>query len=183
MRQVILQMSVSVDGFVAGPRGGLGGSFKEDEALTRWKLQLVRDAGTHVMGRVSYTQMAAYWPAATSVYAGAMNDLPKVVFSSTLQQATWAHTRVARGALAEEIAHLKQEPGKDIVAHGGAAFVQALSKQGLIDEYRLIVLPVAVGTGLPLFKELANPLPLTLIEARSFSSGAVAHVYRPLRTP
>jgi len=181
MRQVILQMTVSVDGYVAGPHGGLGGTFPEEEELTKWKLDRVREAGAHIVGRVTYEQMAAYWPTATNAYAAFMNDLPKVVFSSTLRQTPWGPAQVARGPLAEEVAALKQQPGKNLVAHGGAAFVQALSRHGLIDEYRLVIQPVAVGGGLPLFKDLPKALRLTLVEARSFGSGAVAHVYRPLR--
>jgi dihydrofolate reductase len=86
------------------------------------------------MGRVTYEQMAGHWPTATDDYAAPMNDIPKVVFSKTLPTADWAGSRIARGDLTQEIAALKSEPGGDIIAHGGAAFVQALSKLGLIDE-------------------------------------------------
>lgn len=181
MRQLILQMTVSVDGYVAGPQGGLGGTFAEDAELTAWKLERVRDAGAHIVGRVTYEQMAAYWPTATNAYAPFMNDLPKIVFSSTLRETPWGPTRVIRGPLADEVAALKQEAGKDLVVHGGASFVQALSRHGLIDEYRLVIRPVAVGSGLPLFEDLPKALSLTLVEARSFASGALANVYRPVR--
>ncbi|HEX3304843.1 MAG TPA: dihydrofolate reductase family protein, partial [Streptosporangiaceae bacterium] len=97
-----------------------------------------------------------------------MNKLPKVVFSATLPDAGWAGTRIARGDLATEIAALKAEPGGEIMAHGGAAFVQALSRHRLIDEYRLVILPVALGAGLPLFKDLPRPLRLDLTETRNF---------------
>jgi dihydrofolate reductase len=90
-----------------------------------------------------------------------------------------ARHRIARGDLAAEIAALKAEPGGDIMAHGGAAFVQALSRHGLIDEYRLVILPVALGAGLPLFKDLPRPLRLDLTETRSFPGGTIINVYRP----
>ena len=91
--------------------------------------------------------------------------------------------QIARGDLAEEIAALKSDSGGGIImAHGGAAFVQALSRLGLVDEYRLVILPVALGSGLPLFKDLANPLRVELAEARSFPDGTVIHVYQPIRT-
>jgi dihydrofolate reductase len=134
------------------------------------------------MGRVTYEQMAAHWPTATGDYAAFMNNIPKVVFSTTLPTAEWASSRIARGDLAEEIAALKGEPGGDIMAHGGAGFVQALSRLGLIDEYRLVILPVALGSGLPLFKDLARPLRVDLAEARSFPDGTVIHVYQAIRT-
>src|SRR5215469_2629562 len=93
-----------------------------------------------------------------------------------------ATSRIARGDLTEEIAALKSESGGDIMAHGGAAFVQALSRLGLIDTYHLIIHPVALGNGLPLFKDLAKPLRVDLAEARRFPDGTVIHVYQPIRT-
>ena len=183
MRRVILQMGVTLDGYVAGPGGqGDWGLPAEHPDVRAWKLASLRQAGTHIMGRVTYEQMAAHWPAATDDYARFMNNLPKIVFSKTLPTADWTGSRIARGDLTEEIAALKSETGGEIFAHGGATFVQALSRLGLIDEYRLNILPVALGNGLPLFKDLARPLRLDLAEARSFPGGTVIHVYRPIRT-
>jgi dihydrofolate reductase len=183
MRRVILQMSVTLDGYVAGPGGeGDWGLPPEDPGVRAWKIASLRQAGTHIMGRVTYEQMAAYWPTATGDYAAFMNDLPKVVFSKTLPTAEWATSRIARGDLTEELSALKREAGGEIFAHGGAAFVQALSRLGLIDEYRLVIHPVALGNGLPLFSDLAKPLRLDLAEAKNFPGGTVIHVYRPIGT-
>ena len=107
-----------------------------------------------------------------------MNDIPKIVFSRTLTEASWRTTRIARGDLAAEIAALKEEPGGDLIAHGGASFAAALAARGLIDEYCLVIQPVAVGGGQALFAELSAPLRLELVEARSFTCGVVVHVYR-----
>jgi dihydrofolate reductase len=179
MRQVVLQMSVTLDGYVAGPGGdGDWGLPAEDPDVRDWKVASLRRAGTHIMGRVTYEQMAAHWPDATGDYAVLMNGTPKVVFSTTLPTADWASSRIARGDLAEEIAALKRESGGEIMAHGGARFVQALSRGGLIDEYRLVIHPVALGNGLPLFKDLAGPLRLDLAEAKTFPGGTVIHVYQ-----
>jgi dihydrofolate reductase len=109
-----------------------------------------------------------------------MNDIPKVVFSSTLERAEWAETRIARGELAEEIAALKSEPGSEMLAWGGAAFAQSLSRLGLVDEYRLVLQPVALGNGLPLFDGLTAPLRLELVDAQTYNTGAALHVYRPV---
>jgi dihydrofolate reductase len=175
-------MGVTLDGYVAGPGGdGDWGLPDEDPDVRAWKVASLRQVGTHIMGRVTYEQMAAYWPTATGDYADFMNNLPKVVFSETLPTAEWPGSRIARGDLAEEIAALKSEPGGEIMAHGGAAFVQSLSRLGLIDEYRLVILPVALGSGLPLFKDLPKPLRVDLAEARNFPDGTVIHVYRPRR--
>ena len=126
--------------------------------------------------------MAEFWPVSDDAYAAPMNDIPKVVFSGTLERAEWADSRIARGDLAEEIAELKREPGKDMLAWGGAAFAQSLTRLELVDEYRLVLQPVAVGHGLPLFKDLTAPLRLELVDAQTYSTGAALHVYRPAPT-
>jgi dihydrofolate reductase len=107
-----------------------------------------------------------------------MNDIPKVVFSRTLTEASWPTTRIARGEVAAEIAAIKAEPGPDVMVHGGASFAAALAAQGLIDEYCLVIQPVAIGRGAALFGELPAPARLNLVEARSFDCGVVAHIYR-----
>jgi dihydrofolate reductase len=184
-RRLILQMGVSLDGIVAIPQGdgsvpvmeGQWGLPPEDPALTKLKLEWVRGAGAHLMGRVTYEAMAGYWPTSTHVYAAPMNEIPKIVFSNTLDRADWGDTQIVRGDLAEQIARLKREPGKHLLAHGGATFVQSLARNNLIDEYRLITHPVAVGGGLRMFKELPKPLRLELVDARTFDS-ATLRVYR-----
>jgi dihydrofolate reductase len=179
MRQVALQMGMSLDGYVASDREHPGASVAEDAELVRWKLDRVAKAGAHLMGRTTYQEMAAYWPQSTHPYAAPMNDIPKIVFSKTLGQATWPTTRIARGDLDTEIAALKAESGPDVLVHGGASFAAALAAKGLIDEYCLVIQPVAVGRGQALFAELPAALRLELIEARSFDCGIVVHVYRP----
>ena len=129
------------------------------------------DAGTHLMGRGAYDDMAPHWPTSTDIYAPPMNEIPKVVFSSTLTDPAWADTRVVSGDLATEIARLKAEDGGPLLLHGGASFARALAGLGLIDEYRLYVHPVALGDGLPLFGGRAR---LKLVESRTFATGVVA---------
>ncbi|HEY3595143.1 MAG TPA: dihydrofolate reductase family protein [Polyangiaceae bacterium] len=203
----MLKMSVSVDGFVGGPNGEIDWIFRSmDEEAKAWTVERIAQAGVHVMGSRTFKDMAAYWPSSTEPFAPAMNEIPKVVFArhglvggseSTTQalsdaraQATgnplqtpavesWRAARVATGDLAEEIARLKREPGKDILAHGGARFAQSLVKNALIDEYQLLIHPVALGRGLPLFAHLAAPVGLTLIDSRRFGGGSVANIYRP----
>ena len=107
-----------------------------------------------------------------------MNEIPKVVFSRTLERADWPESQIARGDLAEEVAQLKAQPGKDLVAWGGAAFAQALARADLVDEYRFIVHPVAIGRGLRVFDDLSHPLIMELVDERTFPSASV-RVYRP----
>src|SRR5215467_2711201 len=176
--RVVLQMGVTMDGYVAGVDEGDWRLGPEHPDVQAWKVASLRQVATHIMGRVTYEQMAAHWPNATDEYAAFMNDLPKVVFSSTLRAADWPNSRIARGDLTNEIDALKRESSGEIMAHGGAAFVQSLSRHGLIDEYRLVVFPVALGKGLPLFKDLVEPLRLNLAEANSFPGGTLINVYR-----
>jgi len=166
MRSVVLMMSVSVDGYVAGPRGHAG-ALPEPAELTRWKLERIRRAGTHIMGRVTYEEMAGYWPTSSDDYAAPMNEIPKVVFSKTLGEATWAGSSIARGDLADEIAALRRQPGGEIIAWGGAGLAQSL-----------VIQPVAFGSGLPLFADLPDTLRLELIDAKTFDSVAL-HIYEP----
>jgi dihydrofolate reductase len=139
----------------------------------------MHDIDLHLMGRNTYEEMSEFWPTSSHAYAAAMNRIPKVVFSQTLDRADWPDSRIARGDLAREIAALKAEPGKDMLAWGGAAFAQSLSRLGLVDEYRLILQPVALGDGLPLFKDLIQPLRLELVDTHTYASGAALHIYRP----
>jgi dihydrofolate reductase len=180
MRKLIVQMQISIDGFVCGPKGELDWIFPDvDEGYTKWTLDKVWQAGAHLMGRVSYGDMAAHWPTSSEPFAAPMNQIPKIVFSHTLKEARWRETRIIAGDLGEEIGRLKAEPGKDLLAHGGARFIQALVRAGVVDEYRLVAHPIALGKGLSIFSELARPIRLELAEAITFNSGAVAKVYRP----
>jgi dihydrofolate reductase len=182
VRKLVLMMGVSLDGLVARPgKFGAGGWGlpPEDPALKARKLDWLREAGLHLMGRATYEEMAGFWPTSDDEYAAPMNEIPKVVFSATLTKADWPQSTIASGDLADEIGARKREPGKDMIAWGGAAFAQSLSRLGLVDEYRLVLQPVALGDGLPLFAGLTAPFVLDLIEARAYADGAVLHVYRP----
>jgi dihydrofolate reductase len=181
VRRLILQTSLSIDGYVAAldrshpwSEGGDG-----DDSVKQWILDSVSAAGAHLMGRVTYQEMAATWPTSTSEFARPMNEIPKVVFSRTLERADWPETRIARGDPREEIEKLKGEPGNDLIAYGGARLDQALTRLGVVDEYRLMIQPAALGDGLPLFKDLPEPLHLDLIEARTYAGGLAIHIYRP----
>jgi dihydrofolate reductase len=102
------------------------------------------------MGRVSYLEMAKFWPKSSDDYAAPMNEIPKVVFSKTLKEASWPDSSIASGDLGKEVAALREQPGGEIIAWGGAGFAQALAKARLIDEYVLVTRPIAYGGGKPL---------------------------------
>ena len=197
MRKLILKMSMSVDGFVGGAKSDVDWIFATmDAGAVDWTMKSVWQAGVHIMGSRTFRDMASYWPFSTEVYAAPMNEIPKVVFSKnpsvtspaarseartgdSAKEKSWLEARVMSGDLAADIAQLKSEPGKDIMAHGGASFARSLVRLGLVDEFQLLVHPIVLGQGLPLFSELPKPVALQLVSATTFPAGAVAHVYRP----
>jgi dihydrofolate reductase len=188
VRKVVLQMQTSVDGFVAGPNGELDWVFESiDDATSAWIVERLWQAGVHIMGRRTFEDMASHWPTSTEPYAAPMNEIPKVVFTKRgLSTAStrpgkgksWDEATVATGDLADEVVGLTRQSGKEILAHGGAGFARALVSLGLVGEYRLIVHPVALGRGLPLFSSLSEPLGLELVSSTAFKGGSVAQVYR-----
>lgn len=181
MPKVICSFWVSLDGYSCDPGTELYRIMEEisDDEHEGYIVNRLRRAGTHIMGRVTYQEMADFWPKSDYPVAAPMNDIPKVVFSRTLQSAGWPESRIASGDTAQEIARLKQEPGGEIVAHGGTQFIRSLIQLGLVDEYRLTVLPVAVGEGAPLFTGLARPMVLRLVTSTAFPSGILELVYSP----
>jgi dihydrofolate reductase len=184
MRDVILYMSMSLDGFVGSDREHPGAAIPEGPELRQWKLDRISRAGAHLMGRVTYQEMSSYWPTSDDPYAQPMNDIPKVVFSTTLgdAEATWPETRVARGDLGTEIAAIKAEPGPDVIVWGGSRLAGALAAADLIDEYRLLVQPLVLGRGQALFDRLPRSRHLDLVETTAFPSGIVVHSYRSRRS-
>lgn len=179
MRKVVLIMTASIDGFVVAPAGIAVGAVAEPAELKRWKLERIRPAGTHIMGRVTYEQMASFWPTSTDDYAAPMNEIPKVVFSKTLQAANWPESSIARGSLTDEIAALRKQAGGEIIAWGGASFAQSLSQTGLVNEYVVVTRPVVYGGGKPMFRDLPEALHLEVLASTTYASGTTLHLYQP----
>ena len=193
MRKLTMKMSLSVDGFVAGPNGEGDWVFRSsDETSRAWAVERSWEAGLIIMGRKSFQQMAPYWPTATGPFAAPMNEIPKAVFTKkgfkgidlpnaeqSAAAVSWAEARVFDGDLAQEIRELKSESGKPICAIGGAGFMRSLIATGLIDEYHLVTHPVVLGEGLAIFTGVARPLDLKLVDVTSFPNGIVGRTYRP----
>jgi dihydrofolate reductase len=183
MRKVIYSTGVSLDGFIAGPDGEIDWG-APDEELHRFHNQQTRELAVHLCGRRLYEVMV-YWETAQEnpsaaehelEFARIWKDLPKVVFSRTLDKVE-GNVRLARDGLVEEVARLKDEPGGD-VAVGGAGLASPLIRLGLIDEYRLFVSPVVLGGGTPYFPALDGRIDLELVETRTFGSRVVYVRYR-----
>jgi dihydrofolate reductase len=142
----------------------------------------------HLYGRVTYEGMATFWPtpegiAADPEVARRMNATPKVVFSKTLDRAEWENSTLVKGDAAQEVASLKQQPGGDMMIMGSSDLVASLAGAGLIDEYRIMVNPVLIGTGKPMLSGLARDVPLTLLRTRTFKNGNVLLCYGPASAP
>jgi dihydrofolate reductase len=183
MRNLIYSMGVSLDGFIAGPGGEIDWN-APDEELHRFHNEQTRELGAHLCGRRLYEEMV-YWetadedPSASEYlleFARLWQQLPKIVFSTTLETVE-GNSRLARGGLAEEVAKLKQEPGKDL-AIGGAGLASMAIELGLVDEFRLFVPPVVLGAGTPYYPPLEDRIDLELIETRTFGSRVVYVRYR-----
>lgn len=184
MRNVVVMMSVSLDGFIAGPNGELDWHLVDDELHTHFN-EVLGGMGAFLDGRLMYELMADFWPTADSdpastpamvEFAQIWRDMPKVVYSTTLDHADWNAT-VVPGVDPVEVAALKAEPGGDL-ALGGADLAASFARLGLVDEYRLYVHPVLVGAGKPLFATPGTAASLELVETRAFHNGVVLVRYR-----
>ncbi|MGB0095484.1 MAG: dihydrofolate reductase family protein [Solirubrobacteraceae bacterium] len=183
MRELIYSMGVSLDGFIAGPDGEIDWT-APDEKLHRFHNQQTRELGAHLCGRRLYEAMV-YWETADEKpsaseheldFARIWKQLPKIVFSNTLEKVE-GNARLVRSGVAEVLAELKEQPGKEL-AVGGAGLASTVMNLGLIDEYRLFVSPVLLGGGTPYFPTLEARINLELVETRTFASRVVYLRYR-----
>jgi dihydrofolate reductase len=184
MRKIVLSMSVSLDGFIEGPDRQIDWHMVDDELHSHFNEQL-RVMGAFLSGRVTHELMAGFWPTADAdpsstrpmvEFAGIWRDMPKIVFSRTLERADW-NTTIMREVVVEEIMALKAQPGGDL-ALGGADLVAAFMQHDLIDEYRLYIHPVLIGRGKPLFPASDAKTNLRLAETRAFGNGVVLLRYQ-----
>lgn len=179
MRKIVLMMSVSLDGYIAGPDGELDWGLVDEEVHSHFN-EVLAKMGAFLDGRVTYEQMAQFWPTADSnpdstpamvEFAKIWRDIPKLVYSRTLERADW-NTTIVRDVVAEEVLQLKAEPGGDM-ALGGADLAASFIRLDLVDEFRLYVHPVVIGKGKPLFPMLEKQISLELAETRTFGNGVV----------
>ena len=186
MGRIVVTEFVSLDGVVEDPggaedfkyggwsfevsRGDEGDKFKLDEALSSEAL---------LLGRVTYEGFAKAWPSREGEFADKFNSMPKYVVSSTLEDPEWNNSTVLKGDLAEEVTKLKQEQDGEIVVHGSATLAQALLEEDLVDELRLMVYPVVLGTGKRLFGETSDKKPLRLVDSKVVGDGVTILTYEP----
>jgi dihydrofolate reductase len=183
--RIIATEFMSVDGVVEAPGGGEdfkhgGWSFEFDrgEEGDKFKLDETLSSEALLLGRVTYEGFAAAWPSRDGEFADKFNTMPKYVVSSTLEEPEWNNTTVLKGDLADEVANLKQQHEGDIVVHGSPSLVQALLERDLVDELRLMVFPVALGSGKRLFGETSDKKPLQLADSKIVGNGVAILVYQ-----
>lgn len=191
MRKLVLFLHVSLDGFVEGPNGEMDiGWVSYDADLEKHAKEILSTADTVLWGRGTYQMMYSYWPSVPSNPSASQHErdhakwidkTAKIVFSKTLEKVEWNNSRLVKEDVAEEIKKLKQQPGNDLVILGSPRFAHYLMQHDLIDEYKVTVSPVLVGSGLPLFKGLKEKINLKLIENKTFNSGAIGLVYQRVR--
>lgn len=187
MRKLVVFNSVTLDGYFSGPGGDISWAHKGDEDA-EWNAFVAGNAGAGGMllfGRITYELMASFWPTADAKknypdVAEGMNNLPKVVFSRTLDKASWQGTRLVKGDLAGEVRTMKKEPGPDMVILGSGSIVSQLAQEGLIDEYQAVVNPVVLGKGRTMFDGVKGKLALKLTTTRTFANGNVLLCYAPV---
>lgn len=189
MRKLVVTMWMTLDGFISGPNGEMDWVAQHfDEAMGTYEDAVVSAADTLVLGRVTYESFAGSWPKVPDnpsasegekAYARKLNAMRKIVFSRTLENAEWHNSTLVKELSAEEIEHLKQQPGKDILIYGSASLVQALTNLGLIDEYQLLVYPIVLGGGKPLFNNITARVNLNLVKTEVSGSGVVRLYYQP----
>ncbi len=182
MRKLLVSNLISLDGYFEGPNKEIDWFMVEENFFT-YARDLLENVDGVVFGRVTYQLMAEFWPNDVDndpAITHKMNHLPKYVFSQSLDRVDWTHSVLVKGDLTEEVNKLKQQPGKDLVIFGSGKLVSSMTNLNLIDEYRLIVNPVILGSGHTLFQGVKNKITMELIETKTLKSGAIILYYRPI---
>lgn len=184
MRKVIIFNLISLDGYFEGPSREIDWHNVDNE-FNQFAIDQLNNADTLLFGRVTYNLMASYWPTKTAIeddpiIADLMNRIDKIVFSRTLKYVDWKNTRLVSDDPAAEIRKLKDSPGKDVFIFGSSDLATGLLHDRLIDEVRLIVNPILLGSGKAMFTGLKNRVNLKLLNTRTFNSGNVLLYYQPV---
>jgi dihydrofolate reductase len=184
MRRITVFNNVTLDGYFTDAKGDMSWAHKQDEEWNAFTEENAKGESTLLFGRITYDLMVSFWPTSNAietfpVVAERMNSLPKVVFSRTLDKATWNYTKVVKGDLAAEVRKLKNEPGSDMVIMGSGTIVSQLAQAGLIDEYQIALNPIVLGKGRTMFEGINEKLNLKLTKTRAFANGNVFLCYEP----
>ena len=183
MRKVIASLFVSLDGVTEKPESWHFPYFNDEMGAAIG--QAMSSADAFLLGRRTYEEWSAYWPAQSpeeNPMAAAVNGMPKYVASTTLNEVTWQNSTLLEDDVAGEVKRLKRQPGRDIVVSGSATLVRSLLREGVLDELRLMIHPVVVGSGGRLFEDADVQTPLELVGSETFSTGVLNLTYRPAKS-
>jgi len=190
MRKLIVFNHVSLDGYFVGPNGDSGWAHKnnEDPEFEKWQKENAGGDAQFLFGRITYELMASYWPTPQAKQqnpeiAYAMNKMPKLVFSKTLDKVTWNNTKLLKGGLVEEIKKRKTESGPDILIFGSGTIISQLAQKKLIDLYMIILNPVVLGKGRTMFEGIMEMQDLNLTKTKPFKNGKVLLTFEPVEEP
>lgn len=184
MRKLKLQMQMTVNGYVGGPNGKNDWmTWNPDNEFLAFLVSLIDSSDSLLLGRKTAEGIIPYWENTAEKhpahpFAKKIVDIPKVIFTKTLHRSTWNNATLAKGNLAEEIAGLKKQNGKDILVFGGAGFVSSLIKEGLIDEYHLIVNPTAIASGITIFNSFNEIRKFSPVQAKLYPGGKIVLSYK-----
>ena len=185
MGRIVVTEFVSLDGVMQAPGGGeeyehAGWTFEIDrgDEGNAFKLDETLQSEALLLGRKTYEGFAAAWPAMQGEFADKFNSMPKYVVSSTLEEPTWNNSTVLRGNVTDEVTKLREKSGGDVVVHGSAQLVQTLVENDLVDELRLMVFPVVLGTGKRLFGKTSDKKRLGLTDAKTVGDGVAILIYQ-----
>jgi len=184
MRKLFVFNLVTLDGYFEGPNREIDWH-NVDAEFNEYAIDMLNSVDALIFGRVTYELMASYWPTPDAIkndpiVAEKMNTLPKIVFSRTLEKAEWNNTKLVKADIEEEIKKMKRQSGKDMALLGSGSILSQFARQGLMDEYRIMVNPVVLGDGRPLFKDIKGRLNLKLTKTRTFGNGNVLLYYQPV---
>jgi dihydrofolate reductase len=185
MRKLVVFNHVTLDGYFVDTNGDMSWAHKNDAEWKAFAEGNAKGDGPLLFGRITYELMASYWPTPLAsktdpVLAERMNNLPKVVFSRTLDKASWNNTKLVKGDMAAEIRKMKKEPGEGMAILGSGSIVSQLAQEGLIDEYQIVVNPIVLGKGRTLFDGIKRKLTLKLATTQAFGNGNVFLRYEPM---
>jgi dihydrofolate reductase len=185
MRKLVVFNHVTLDGYFVDMNGDMSWAHKNDAEWKTFAEGNAKGDGPLLFGRITYELMASYWPTPLAskndpVLAERMNNLPKVVFSRTLDKASWNNTKLVKGDMAAEIRKMKKEPGEGMAILGSGSIVSQLAQEGLIDQYQIVVNPIVLGKGRTMFGSIKRKLTLKLASMRAFGNGNVFLCYEPM---
>jgi dihydrofolate reductase len=185
VRKVRVFNFITLNGYFEGRKGDISWH-KHGEEESEYAVEMLKSGNTLLFGRVTYEMMASYWPTPLAIknaplVAEGMNSADKIVFSRTLKKAAWNNTRLVKDNIVEEIEDMRRMPGKDMTLLGSGSIVTQFAEQGLIDEYQIMVDPVVLGDGTPIFNGIKLTLDLKLTTTKTFRSGVVLLCYQPIQ--